>query len=55
MDLFLFNEGTHRQLASKLGAQLVSDDGGVAVLGLGAERQRSVSVIGDLQRLEPER
>jgi 1,4-alpha-glucan branching enzyme len=44
-DLFLFNEGTHRQLASKLGAQLRGDDG--IVFSVWAPNARAVSVIGD--------
>jgi 1,4-alpha-glucan branching enzyme len=44
-DLFLFNEGTHRQLASKLGAQL-RPDGGVT-FSVWAPNARAVAAIGD--------
>ena len=46
-DVFLFNEGTHRRLAGKLGATLTSGvEAGVTVRGLGTQRPR-VAVIGD--------
>ena len=45
-DLHLFNEGTHRQLATKLGAQVRRAGGGVA-FAVWAPNARAVAVIGD--------
>ncbi|MGO8872907.1 MAG: 1,4-alpha-glucan branching protein GlgB [Acidimicrobiales bacterium] len=47
-DLYLFNEGTHRQLATKLGAHPVSVGTALAtVFAVWAPNARAVSVIGD--------
>ncbi|MBO0887080.1 MAG: 1,4-alpha-glucan branching protein GlgB, partial [Acidimicrobiales bacterium] len=45
-DLYLFNEGTHSQLASKLGAHPLPDAGGT-YFAVWAPSARSVSVVGD--------
>ena len=49
MDLFLFNEGTHRQIQDRLGAHPGTLDGahGHVLLHVGAERRASVHVVGD--------
>ena len=47
-DLFLFNEGTHRQLGTKLGAHVLrGDDAGATYFAVWAPAARAVSVMGD--------
>jgi len=53
-DLFLFNEGTHRRLADKLGAHpLPPDAGGGTYFACWAPSARGVAVIGDVNGWDP--
>jgi 1,4-alpha-glucan branching enzyme len=54
-DLYLFNEGTHRGLAQKLGAHVLSDRGKAGTyFAVWAPSARSVSVIGDFNGWDAE-
>ncbi len=52
-DLFLFNEGTHRNLASKLGAHLGERPEDGATFAVWAPAARGVAVIGDFNGWDP--
>jgi 1,4-alpha-glucan branching enzyme len=54
-DLYLFNEGSHRNLARKLGAHPLSDEGrNGTYFALWAPSARAVSVVGDFNGWDPE-
>jgi 1,4-alpha-glucan branching enzyme len=50
-DLYLFNEGTHRTLATKLGAHFRAGEG--TSFAVWAPNARSVSVMGDFNYWNP--
>jgi 1,4-alpha-glucan branching enzyme len=56
LDLHLFNEGRHFELASHLGANVVTTDGVIGVrFAVWAPNARAVSVVGDFNTWDPRR
>ncbi len=54
-DLYLFNEGTHRNLASKLGAHVLGDHRSPATyFAVWAPNARSAAVVGDFNGWDPD-
>ena len=46
-DLYLLNEGTHRRLATRLGAHVLPGPEPKVAFAVGAPNARAVSVVGD--------